>query len=235
MERLQKKIANAGITSRRKAEELIKNGKVLVNGKVVKELGTKVSDKDSVVVDGITLKKEEKKYYLLYKPRGVISSVSDDKGRQTVVDLIDTNARIYPIGRLDYDTSGIILLTNDGEFANIIMHPKNEVSKKYVAKIKGILLKEDINKLKSGLIIDGSKIKVSKVKVRKQNDTSSIVELVVHEGQNHLIKKIFKKLGKDVVKLKREEIAFLNLDGLRPNDYRTLTIKEVKQLYNLKK
>lgn len=144
MERLQKVIANSGFTSRRKAEELIKEGKVKVNGKVIKELGTKVSYDDSIIIDGVLLKKEEnKEYYLLNKPRGVISSVSDDKNRKTVVDLIETETRIYPIGRLDYDTTGLILLTNDGELTNILSHPNNNIEKTYIAKIEGILSKEN--------------------------------------------------------------------------------------------
>ena len=135
MERLQKVIAEAGIASRRKAEELIKQGQVKVNGTVVTELGTKVSDKDEVMVNNKPIVKETKEYYLLNKPRGVVTTTSDDKNRRTVVDYINTEARIYPVGRLDYDTTGAILLTNDGEFANIITHPKSEIDKVYVAKL----------------------------------------------------------------------------------------------------
>ena len=146
MERLQKVIAQSGVTSRRKAEELITAGKVRVNGEIVTELGTKVSDKDRIEVNGEILEKEVKEYYLLNKPRGVVTTTSDDKGRKTVVDLIPTNARIYPVGRLDYDTTGVLLLTNDGDFANILMHPSSEVEKVYVAKLNGIIKGEQINK-----------------------------------------------------------------------------------------
>ena len=129
MERLQKVIANSGYTSRRKAEELIKDKKVLVNGKLITELGYKVDANDDVVVEGTHITKENKVYYLLNKPRGYVSSTEDDKGRKVVTDLIDTTLRIYPVGRLDYDTTGILLLTNDGEFANLMMHPKNKIDK----------------------------------------------------------------------------------------------------------
>src|SRR5699024_3500137 len=138
MERLQKIIAQSGLTSRRKAERLITEGRVKVNNKVVTTLGTKVSPKDEVMVDDIPLEKEPPVYYVLYKPRGYISSVKDDKGRKTVLDLMDgVKQRIYPIGRLDYNSSGVLLLTNDGDFAHLLMHPKHEIEKVYIAKIKG--------------------------------------------------------------------------------------------------
>ena len=149
MERLQKVIANFGYTSRRKAEELIKKGKVMVNGKIVSELGTKVNPQDIISIDGVVINKDVvHEYYLLNKPRSVVSSVTDDHDRITVTDLINTEARIYPIGRLDYDTTGLILLTNDGDFANTLMHPSYEIEKTYIAKINKILDKDDYTKLK---------------------------------------------------------------------------------------
>ena len=154
MERLQKVIAASGITSRRKAEELITEGKVKVNGQIVTELGTKVSDKDKILVNNEPITKEVKEYYLLNKPRGVLTTTSDDRSRKTVVDLIPTSARIYPVGRLDYDTTGLLILTNDGEFANILMHPSNNIEKVYMAKLKGIIKKEQIEALKEGVTID---------------------------------------------------------------------------------
>ena len=237
MERLQKVIANSGFTSRRKAEELIKEGKVKVNGKVIKELGTKVSYDDSIIIDGVLLKKEEnKEYYLLNKPRGAISSVSDDKNRKTVVDLIETETRIYPIGRLDYDTTGLILLTNDGELTNILSHPNNNIEKTYIAKIEGILSKENIDALKKGIIIDGRKCKPVRFKVRKKDleKNISMVEITIVEGRNHIVKKLFHELKHEVIKLKRESYAFLTLDNLKSGEYRILSIKEVKKLYSLK-
>ena len=235
MERLQKVIAASGLTSRRKAEELIVAGKVKVNGEVITELGYKVNDNSEIEVDGLKLNKEDKVYYLLNKPRGVVTTTHDDKGRKTVIDLIDDDRRIYPIGRLDYDTTGALLLTNDGEFANYMMHPKNEIDKVYIAKINGFLLPSDIMALKKGVVIDGVKTDKAKVKVRKidkQNKTS-IVEIIIHEGRNHQVKNMFKTLGYEVLKLKREKIAFLDLKGLNSGEYRPLNPKEIKQLYAL--
>ena len=167
MERLQKIIAQSGLTSRRKAEELIVNGKVKVNGKVVTELGTKVSSKDEITVNNKIIEKEDKEYYILNKPRGVVTTTKDEKGRKTVVDLIPTNTRIYPVGRLDYDTTGIILLTNDGDFTNILTHPNNEVDKVYIAKLKGIIKGEQIKKLEEGIKLDKKTVKASRVKLKK--------------------------------------------------------------------
>ena len=237
MERLQKVIASSGFTSRRKAEELIKNGKVSVNGSIVTELGTKVSYEDSIVVDGTLLKKEtNKEYYLLNKPRGIISSVSDEKNRKTVVDLINTDTRIYPVGRLDYDTTGLILLTNDGELTNILSHPSNNIEKTYIAKIEGILDVDDINKLKRGIVIEGKKCKPVRFKIRKKDKekNNSLIEITIVEGRNHIVKKLFHELKHEVIKLKRETYAFLTLGDLKSGEYRQLSIKEVKKLYSLK-
>ena len=233
MERLQKVIAASGYTSRRKAEELILNGKVTVNGKKVYELGTKVDTKDEIKIDGNVISREDKEYYLLYKPRGVITSTSDDKARKTVTDLINTKKRIYPVGRLDYDTTGVLLLTNDGEFTNIITHPSKKIDKVYVAKVKGIVSYMDIKKLCSGVYIDGVKTSKAKAKIKKydKEKQTTIVELIIHEGKNHQVKKMFESLGYEVIKLKREKVAFFDLKGLKPGEYRSLTPKEVKIIY----
>lgn len=237
MERLQKIIANSGYTSRRKAEQLIKDGRVKVNDVVVVELGSKVCSHDVIKIDDVELKNDSKVYILLYKPRGYVSTVYDDKGRNTVVSLINTNMRIYPVGRLDYDTSGLLLLTNDGDFANLLMHPKNEVEKVYIAKVKGVLIPPKMKMLREGVVIDGVKTFPAKVKIKKYDRTTntSIVEVIIHEGRNHQVKKMFDAVGMDVLKLKREKIGFLTLDGLKPKEYRMLTPKEVQQLYNLAK
>ena len=238
MERLQKVISNAGYCSRRKAEELILKGKVFVNGNLVKELGVKVNNDDIIVVEGVTLnKKSNKEYYLLNKPRGVICSVKEEKGRKVVTDLIDTSERIYPVGRLDYDTTGVLLLTNDGDFANILMHPSNEIEKTYLAVIEGIMTTEEIYKLKEGIIIDGEKIVPKRVKVKKKelNKNKEKVEITIVEGKNHIVKKLFKAVGHPVAKLTRERLAFLDVKGLQSGEYRLLTSSEVKRLKQLKK
>lgn len=234
MERLQKVIANSGITSRRKAEELILKGEVKVNGNVVTELGTKVKDSDEVEVNNVKLTREEKVYYLLNKPRGVITSTSDEHGRTTVVDLIKETKRIYPVGRLDYDTTGAILLTNDGELSNLLMHPKNEIDKVYIAKIKGLLSPSSLMKLKNGIDLDGIKTARSKVKNKKVDKATntSIVEIIIHEGRNHQVKRMFESVGCDVVKLKRERFSFLDVNSLKSGEYRKLNPKEVAKLYN---
>mgnify|MGYP004508723511 CR=1 FL=1 len=238
MERLQKVIASYGYASRRKAEDLIRHGKVLVNGKVITELGTKVEANDIISIDGVIINKDVKhEYYLLNKPRQVISSVTDKEGRITVTDLINTDARIYPVGRLDYDTTGLIILTNDGDFANMLMHPSYEIEKTYVAKLNKILDKDDINKLKKGIVIDNRKVEIKRFKVRKKDNekNTSIIELTIVEGRNHIVKKIFESMHIDVMKLSRVGYAFLTLEGLKSGEYRQLSIKEIKKLYALKK
>lgn len=237
MERLQKVIAESGYTSRRKAEELIKDGKVKVNGIIIKELGTKVSSSDEIIVNDQVLTIEEKVYYLLNKPREVVTTTSDEYNRKTVVDLIDTDKRIYPVGRLDYDTTGLLILTNDGELANRLMHPSNEIDKVYIAKIEGILTPKEMMELKNGVVIDGVKTSKSRVKVRKvdKSNNTSIVEITIHEGKNHQVKRMFEAVGKEVIKLKRERIAFLDLTGLNSGEYRKLNHKEVSKLYELTK
>ena len=238
MERLQKIIASSGYCSRRKAEELISKGEVKVNGSIITEMGYKADYTDSIEVEGNPINdKEEKVYYILNKPRGVVTTSNDEKGRKTVVDLIKTTKRIYPVGRLDYDTTGLLILTNDGELTNFLTHPKNNIEKVYVAKVKGLVTKEDIIKLCNGVIIDGKKTSKSKAKVLKidKKNNSSIVELIIHEGKNHQVKNMFKAIGYEVLKLKRESISFLTLDGLKSGEYRQLSIKEVKTLYSNKK
>ncbi len=237
MERLQKVIANSGYTSRRKAEELIINNRVKVNGEVVNTLGFKVSSNDVITVDDeIISKNEVKEYYLLNKPREVICSVTDDKNRKTVVSLIKTKARIYPVGRLDYNTTGAIILTNDGNLANILMHPKHKIYKTYVAKINGLLNEVDFKKLRKGIIIDDRKLIIDYVKVRKIDKlkNTSLVEVTIHEGRNHIIKKLFEVLGYDVLKLTRTKFSFLTVDDLKSGEYRPISKEEVKELYNLK-
>ena len=235
MERLQKIIAESGYASRRKAEELIKNGKVIVNGKIVTELGSKASFGDDILVDGKKIEKEEKEYYIFNKPRGVITSTSDEKGRKVVIDYFDSNKRLFPVGRLDYDTTGLLIVTNDGKLSNLITHPKSEIEKVYVAKLEGIIKGTEINKLKEGIVLDGVKCIPKRVKLKSfdKKSNSSIVEITITEGKNHEIKRLFEKVGFNVIKLKRERIAFLSLGNLQSGEYRKLNPKEVKELFNL--
>ncbi len=237
MERLQKVIASSGVTSRRKAEELILTGRVRINGKTITELGTKVTNNDIIEVDGKTISKDTPKiYYLLNKPYGVITSTKDEKNRQTVIDLIPTAIRIYPVGRLDYDTTGLLILTNDGELTNLLLHPKNNIPKTYLAKIKGFLTKEDITNLKNGITIDNRKVDTSnfKIKTKDLNTNTTLIEITIYEGRNHIVKKIFNSLNHPVLRLKRTKIAFLDLKDLPVGSYRQLKIKEIKKLYSLK-
>jgi 23S rRNA pseudouridine2605 synthase len=233
MERLQKVIAHAGIASRRKAETYILDGRVKVNGQIVKELGTQVSAKDRVEVDNVPIYQEEPVYYLFYKPRGVISAVSDDKNRKVVVDyLSDVSERIYPVGRLDYDTSGLLLLTNDSNFSQTLTHPKHEVDKVYVAKVKGIAEKKALLPLTRGMRIEGKRVAPARFEILSTDvkAQTSIVQLTIHEGRNHQVKNMLKAVGLPVQKLKREQYGDLTLAGLRPGEYRELNKKEVSQL-----
>ena len=237
MERLQKIIANSGYCSRRKAEELIINGKVKVNGETINTLGSKASYADTIIINGVTLKLEPKEYVLLYKPREVVSSVHDDKGRKTVVDIVESENRLYPVGRLDYDTSGLLLLTNDGELTNLLIHPSHEVEKVYVVKIEEAVSPQLVKSLENGVLIDGKKTGKAKVKIKKidKKKKSSLIELTIYEGKNHQVKKMFEAIGYKVSKLKREKFAGLTLDGLKSGEYRHLNIKEVKKLYAVAK
>jgi len=236
MERLQKKIASVGYCSRRKAEELITKGLVEVNGEVVTKLGSTVKPGDIITVEGNILDNSRSfEYYLLNKPKGVVTTTNDEKGRTTVIDLIETNARIYPVGRLDYDTTGILLLTNDVELSNLLSSPSSSVDKTYIAKVEGEVTISSIQALRKGVVIDGVKTKRAKVKLKSvdKKKKTSIVELTIHEGKNHQVKKMFEVLGYKVTKLRRERYANLNLKGLMPGEYRPLSIKEVKILYSL--
>ncbi|MGY3777606.1 pseudouridine synthase [Isobaculum melis] len=236
MERLQKVLAHAGIASRRKAEELIATGHVKVNGKKVTEMGCQVEHSDQIEVDGVPIYREEPVYFLFYKPRGVISAVSDDKDRKVVTDFFPhIKQRIYPVGRLDYDTTGLLLLTNDGELAQLLMHPKHQIEKTYVAKIKGMLIPPEIRKLERGIMIEDRKTAPAKVTIISTDRVkdNSIVQLTIHEGRNHQVKKMFQAVQHPVQKLKRETYGFLTLQGLTPGEWRELVPHEVKKLRHM--
>lgn len=237
-ERLQKIIASLGYTSRRKAEELILDGKVSLNGNIVKELGTKATADDIIIVNGTRILRENKKYYLFYKPEKVITSMSDEKGRKCVNDFFNNvEERVYPVGRLDYNTSGLLIMTNDGKFTNLITHPKNIINKVYIAKIKGYVHDEDIKKLRKGVKVENYITSKAGVRIIKNKNKSSntLVEITIHEGKNRQVRKMFESLNYTVLKLKRISIEFLNLNGLKIGEYRPLTVHEVKSLINLAK
>ncbi|OFI47759.1 pseudouridine synthase [Floricoccus tropicus] len=236
--RINKYLAHAGIASRRKAEELIKSGQVQVNGKMMTDLAYQVKAGDRVEVDGISAYSEEPVYFLFNKPRGVISSVSDEKGRKTVMDYFHgVKERIYPVGRLDWDTSGLLLMTNDGEFANLMTHPRHEVEKVYVAKVEGQANKENLRPLTHGVRLDGRKTKPATYSILKTDGVkkTSVVSLVIHEGRNHQVKKMFEAVGLPVQKLSRVQYGPLDLAGVAPGEYRKLSKKEVSQLVNMAK
>ena len=236
LDRLQKVIAQSGLTSRRKAEHLILDGKVKVNSEIVTTLGTKVSKKDLVEVNGIPLEKEEPVYYMLYKPREVISSLDDDKGRKIVTDyLYGVQERIFPIGRLDYHTSGMLLLTNDGEFSNLLMHPKYEIEKVYIAKIKGIPSKIELGQIRKGVKSDNDILKALRYKVLSidKNKNTMILEITLGEGKNRHIRRMMEELGFPIMKLSREKYGVLTLDGLQSGDFRVLTPHEIKEMRSL--
>jgi 23S rRNA pseudouridine2605 synthase len=233
--RLQKYLAEAGVASRRKSEELIQKGRVKVNGATVTELGTKVTGGDVVMVDGKEIKPEENKVYImLNKPAGYVTTSKDQFGRKTVLDLIEgVSERIYPVGRLDYETTGILLFTNDGELAYSLTHPAHDVQKIYRARIDGHLNDEEIKSLEKGVRIDDYITSPAKAKVIEKQEKFSEVEIIINEGRNRQVRKMFEAVGYIVLKLKRISIGSLTLGGLEEGKWRHLDTKEVKALQNI--
>lgn len=230
--RINKYIAQAGVASRRKADELIANGNVKVNGLTLKEPGYDVVTGDVVEVNGRKIEAEEKKMYiLLHKPVGYITSVSDDRDRPTVMDLVqDVDARIFPVGRLDYNTSGMLIMTNDGDFAYRLSHPKHEMPKTYRAVVAGVLSKEKCAKLSEGVDIGGFVTSKAKVEVVKGHPRSTVVDITIHEGKNRQVRKMFKAVGNNVQELQRIAIGDIRLGRLAEGHYRKLTKDEVEYL-----
>ncbi len=234
--RLQKYLAEAGVASRRKCEELIAMGRIEVNGQVVTVPGTKITGKEVITVDGREIIQEQKKVYiLLNKPVGYISTSKDQFSRKTVLDLVETvKERIYPVGRLDYDTSGLIILTNDGELANKLTHPKHEMQKVYRVMIEGNLNEEEINSIKTGVIIEDYTTAPANIRIVETNKKDSIVELTIHEGKNRQIRKMFETLEHIVLRLKRVAIGPIAIDGLEEGKWRYLSKKEIETLKKLR-
>lgn len=232
MERLHKIIARAGICSRRKAENLISEGKIAVDGKIITELGFKVDSNQKITVEGKILRlNTEKIYILLNKPRGYVSTAKDEKNRPTVLDLLGKNIseRIYPVGRLDLNSEGLILLTNDGEFTNLLIHPRFEVKKTYRARISGNLTEEKLDLLRAGIELDDGMASPAEI-YRLDKD---LVEISIHEGRNRQVRRMFSAIGCDVRRLKRIKFGFLTLEGVKVGKYRFLTAEEVVELKKL--
>ena len=233
-ERLQKYLANCGIAARRKCEEYIQEGRVKVNGKIIKELGTKVNpDKDVVEFDGKIVKKSDKKVYiLLNKPIGYVTTAKDQFNRPTVLDLIDAKEKVLPVGRLDMYTSGALLLTNDGDFINKITHPKNEIEKTYTVTVKGIVSEEDVEKLENGVKIDDYISGKAKVKILKIDEIKQIsrVSITIHEGKNREVRKMCEAIEKKVLALHRRSIGKLDVKNMKIVTWRYLNFKEVAEL-----
>lgn len=229
--RLNSYIAKCGVASRRKADKLIEDGLVHVNGKKVTNMGMKVTTKDKVEVNGeVVTIKQDKIYILLNKPTGVITSCKDQFRRTTVLDIVgDVGVRLHPVGRLDYDTSGIIILTNDGDFTNKMTHPKYHVEKTYIARVKGILTNKDVDDFKNGVVIDnGYKTAPAVMKIIKINKFTTCVQVTISEGRNRQIRKMFKKIGHDVLQLKRVQIGNIKIEDLKEGEFRYISTEEVK-------
>ncbi len=235
--RINKYIASCGVCSRRKAEEFVLQGKVKVNGKVIANLATDIDEtNDTVIVDGQRITPVSRFIYIMmYKPKGCVCTLKDEKGRKTVLDYLGDfeGKRIFPVGRLDYDTEGLLLLTNDGDFSNRLMQPSSEIPKTYIAKVEGEIPESDLARLRKGVTIDGVKLNRCKIKVLGVENNISRLEITIYEGKNREIHKMFETIGKEIIFLKRVKIGDLKLGGLARGSYRYLTDKELNLLKRL--
>lgn len=235
--RINKYIASCGVCSRRKAEEFVLQGKVKVNGKVIANLATDIDEtNDTVIVDGQKITPVSRFIYIMmYKPKGCVCTLKDEKGRKTVLDYLGDfeGKRIFPVGRLDYDTEGLLLLTNDGDFSNRLMQPSSEIPKTYIAKVEGEIPESDLARLRKGVTIDGVKLNRCKIKVLGVENNVSRLEITIYEGKNREIHKMFETIGKEIIFLKRVKIGDLKLGGLARGSYRYLTDKELNLLKRL--
>lgn len=232
--RINKFLSGCGIDSRRKCEKLIVDGRVRVNGKIVSELATDIKDGDRVEVDGKSVAVTHKKVYImLNKPKGCVSTVSDEKGRKTVIDLINIKERIFPVGRLDYDTEGLLLLTNDGDLANKITHPRNAVKKVYSVRVEGEPTAAELKRLRAGIEYNGVKYGGSEIKNLGTENNETKLEISITEGKNHEIKNMIESLGRRVLFLKRSAIGNIRLGGLSRGEWRYLNAREIEYLKSL--
>lgn len=234
--RLNKFLSNSGVASRRKCDELISQGKVFVNGKVVSELGLQINEKkDKVTVEGKQIKLPSSFVYIkLNKPKGYACTAHDEKGRKTIYELIDTDERLFSIGRLDYDTEGLILLTNDGDFANKVAHPKYAIEKEYRVTVEGQIKESELAVLRKGVVVDGERMPSAKVEFLSSDDKFTKLSVVIDEGQNRQIRRMFEAIGKSIRLLKRVRIGQVRLGGLKRGDYRDLTEDELNSLVGIK-
>ncbi|MBQ7880989.1 MAG: rRNA pseudouridine synthase [Clostridia bacterium] len=235
--RINKYLADCGVASRRKCDELISQGKVKVNGKVTRELGVDIKPTDVVLFENRVVRPTVRRvYYKLHKPKGYVTTASDEKGRKTVVELMrKVQERVYPIGRLDYDTEGLLILTNDGDITNILTHPKNAVKKTYIATVEGDVTPEDVKKISKGIDIGGYTTQPCSITIKEKDDKFTRVEVIISEGKNHQVKKMFEAVGKTVAFLKRTSIGEIKLGGLARGEYKALTTKEIAYLKSLQK
>ena len=232
--RINKYLASCGIASRRKVEELITHGKIKVNGVVVTNLATDIKEDDIVEFDDkVVALQQNYEYYILNKPKGYVSTASDDRGRKTVLDLIKTKARIYPVGRLDYDSESLLILTNDGELTNKLTHPKHNISKTYLVNIDSGISKEEVETLKKGVVIDGYKLHECIIDVLEAEKGKTKLQITIFEGRNREIRKMFESINKKVIYLKRIKIEGLALGSLKRGEYRALSQKEIEYLKSL--
>ncbi|MDQ0196811.1 pseudouridine synthase [Paenibacillus wynnii] len=237
MERLQKILAQAGVASRRKCEEMILAGKVEVNGELVTTLGTKVDpDKDTITVSGRPIKGEKKIYVMFNKPKGVITSASDNKGRKVVTDYLKgIDERVYPVGRLDYDTEGLLILTNDGEFANLLTHPKHHVPKTYHATVKGVPHGSALDKLKAGINLEDGMTAPAELEYKDIDEVNkeAVISITIHEGRNRQVRRMFEAISHPVLRLKRVSFGDISLQNLKRGSYRHLTKDEINHLQQI--
>ncbi len=232
--RINKYLSGCGIDSRRKCEKLVTDGRVRINGKKVLDLATDVKDGDRVEVDGHAVSAVNRRVYImLNKPKGCVTTVSDDKGRKTVLDLVKVSTRIFPVGRLDYDTEGLLLLTNDGDLANKISHPRNSVKKVYSVRVEGKLTDSELKRLRSGVEFEGNTYTPAEVSVEESSDESTKLNVGVFEGKNHEIKNMIASLGRRVLFLKRISVGELRLGGLKRGEWRYLNDREIEYLSTL--
>lgn len=226
--RLNKYLSECGVASRRKSEEFIKQERITINGRVVSDFSYEVTEDDLVKFDGEVVRPEKKVYFILNKPKGFITTTADEKKRKTVIDLINTDKTIFPVGRLDYDTTGVLLLTNDGDFANVITHPTNKITREYIAELDRALTKEDRLKYQKGINVDRRKSKFSKIFFPRKNNFK-IVGVEVFEGRNHFVKRMFDSLGYSVINLHRTKFGHFTVDKIPVGKNRKIAYSEIQK------